>query len=55
MIGRKGTHPARFFEGTSGVAPATFGYPFSLKLIRWLEGRVEKSLEEVAKESAKES
>ncbi|PFH47326.1 hypothetical protein AMATHDRAFT_77263 [Amanita thiersii Skay4041] len=41
----KGVRPASFFEGTSVVAHAAFGDPFSLKLVRWLEGRVEKALE----------
>ncbi|KAM6489382.1 Nucleoside phosphorylase domain containing protein [Amanita muscaria] len=41
----KGIRPATFFEGTSVVAHAAFGDPFSLKLVRWLEGKVEKALE----------
>jgi 5'-methylthioadenosine phosphorylase len=40
----KGIRPASFFEGTSIVAHAAFGDPYSLKLIRWLEVRVEKAL-----------
>jgi 5'-methylthioadenosine phosphorylase len=35
-----------FFEGTSVVAHASFGDPFSMKLVRWLEERVRKTLEE---------
>ncbi|TFK53296.1 Methylthioadenosine phosphorylase [Heliocybe sulcata] len=42
----KGVRPASFFEGTSVVAHAAFGDPFSMGLVRWLEGRVEKALEE---------
>jgi 5'-methylthioadenosine phosphorylase len=50
----KGIRPASFFEGTSVVAHTAFGDPFGLKLVRWLEGRVEKALEEVAKETGRE-
>jgi len=39
----KGIRPASFFEGTI-VAHAAFGDPYSMKLIRWLETRVEKAL-----------
>ncbi|KAF8835047.1 Methylthioadenosine phosphorylase [Paxillus ammoniavirescens] len=42
----KGVRPASFFEGTSVVAHAAFGDPFSLKLVKWLETEVEKSLKE---------
>ena len=35
-----------FFEGTSIVAHATFGDPFSTKLVAWLESRVRQVLEE---------
>ncbi|KAI0282443.1 Methylthioadenosine phosphorylase [Russula brevipes] len=34
----KGVRPASFFEGTSIVAHAAFGDPFSRRLVRWLEG-----------------
>ncbi|KAH7921972.1 Methylthioadenosine phosphorylase [Leucogyrophana mollusca] len=40
----KGVRPASFFEGTSVVAHAQFGDPFSMKFVRWLEGKVEKAL-----------
>lgn len=40
----KGIRPASFFEGTKIVAHAAFGDPYSMKLIRWLEVRVEKAL-----------
>ncbi|KAF9236994.1 nucleoside phosphorylase domain-containing protein [Melanogaster broomeanus] len=42
----KGIRPASFFEGTSVVAHAAFGDPFSLKLVRWLETEVEKALKD---------
>ncbi|KAA1477493.1 Methylthioadenosine phosphorylase [Dentipellis sp. KUC8613] len=42
----KGVRPASFFEGTSVVAHAGFGEPFSLRLVRWLEARVRRALEE---------
>lgn len=42
----KGIRPASFFEGTNVVAHAAFGDPFSTKLVKWLEGRVLKALEE---------
>ncbi|TFK33719.1 nucleoside phosphorylase domain-containing protein [Crucibulum laeve] len=41
----KGVRPASFFEGTSIVAHAMFGDPFSGKLVNWLEGKVKKALE----------
>ena len=41
----KGVRPASFFEGTSVVAHAAFGEPFALRLVRWLEGRVDAVLE----------
>lgn len=41
----KGIRPSSFFEGTSIVAHAAFGDPFSGKLVTWLEKRVEKALE----------
>lgn len=37
--------PASFFEGTSVVAHAQFGDPFSLGLVKFLEERVQKALE----------
>ncbi|KIY43572.1 Methylthioadenosine phosphorylase [Fistulina hepatica ATCC 64428] len=42
----KGIRPASFFEGTSIVAHASFGDPFSNKLVKWLESRVHKALTE---------
>ncbi|KAK7040748.1 S-methyl-5-thioadenosine phosphorylase [Paramarasmius palmivorus] len=42
----KGIRPASFFEGTSIVAHAAFGDPFSNKLVKWLEGKVQKALDE---------
>jgi 5'-methylthioadenosine phosphorylase len=42
----KGIRPVSFFEGTSIVAHAAFGDPFSTKLVAWLEGRVRQVLEE---------
>jgi len=40
----KGIRPSTFFDG-SVVAHASFGDPFSMKLVRWLEGEVGKTLE----------
>ncbi|KAI0051459.1 Methylthioadenosine phosphorylase [Auriscalpium vulgare] len=40
----KGVRPASFFDG-SIVAHAAFGDPFSLKLVRWLEGPVRRALD----------
>lgn len=45
----KGVRPVSFFEGTSIVAHATFGDPFSIKLVAWLESRVRRVLEEEGK------
>lgn len=42
----KGVRPASFFEGTTIVAHAAFGDPFSTKFVAWLEGRVRQALEE---------
>ena len=42
----KGVRPASFFEGTTIVAHAAFGDPFSTKLVAWLESRVRRVLEE---------
>ncbi|KAK0205844.1 Methylthioadenosine phosphorylase [Desarmillaria ectypa] len=42
----KGVRPASFFEGTSIVAHASFGDPFSAKLVSWLEERVTKALDQ---------
>ncbi|KAF8432267.1 nucleoside phosphorylase domain-containing protein [Boletus edulis BED1] len=42
----KGVRPASFFEGTSIVAHAAFGEPFSMRLVKWLEGAVARALEE---------
>ncbi|KAI0352474.1 Methylthioadenosine phosphorylase [Trametes cingulata] len=42
----KGVRPASFFEGTSVVAHAAFGDPFAMRLVRWLEERVKKVLDE---------
>jgi len=41
----KGVRPASFFEGTSIVAHAAFGDPFSNQLVAWLEDRVRAVLE----------
>jgi len=41
----KGVRPASFFEGTSVVAHAAFGDPFSVRLTKWLEENVAKALE----------
>lgn len=40
----KGVRPTTFFDGTV-VAHVSFGDPFSLKLVRWLEDKVTKVLE----------
>ncbi|KAH9949171.1 Methylthioadenosine phosphorylase [Amylocystis lapponica] len=40
----KGVRPASFFEGTSVVAHASFGDPFALRLVRWLEARIAAAL-----------
>jgi len=42
----KGVRPTSFFEGTTIVAHAAFGDPFSTKLVAWLESRVRHALEE---------
>ncbi|KAF9067198.1 nucleoside phosphorylase domain-containing protein [Rhodocollybia butyracea] len=42
----KGVRPASFFEGTSIVAHASFGDPFSNKFVKWLESRVRKALDD---------
>jgi purine nucleoside phosphorylase len=41
----KGIRPSSFFEGTSIVAHAAFGDPFSGKLVGWFESSVQKALE----------
>ncbi|KAG6909548.1 hypothetical protein DXG01_016796, partial [Tephrocybe rancida] len=41
----KGVRPASFFEGTTVVAHAAFGDPFSRGLVGWLEERVRRVLE----------
>lgn len=41
----KGIRPASFFEGTSVVAHAGFGDPFSNKFISWLEKPVREVLQ----------
>lgn len=41
----KGIRPSSFFEGTSVVAHAAFGDPFSLKLVKWLQKEVQKEVE----------
>ncbi|KAI0820699.1 Methylthioadenosine phosphorylase [Trametes gibbosa] len=46
----KGVRPASYFEGTSVVAHAAFGDPFSQRLVRWLESRVRKVLDEAAED-----
>lgn len=40
----KGVRPASFFEGTTVVAHAAFGDPFSRRLVRWLEGPITHAL-----------
>jgi len=40
----KGVRPASFFEGTTVVAHAAFGDPFSRRLIQWLGGPVKQAL-----------
>ena len=40
----KGVRPSTFFDGTV-VAHTSFGDPFSLKLVRWLEDKVASVLE----------
>jgi len=45
----KGVRPASFFEETSIVAHAAFGDPFSNGLVRWLEDKVRKVLDEDGK------
>ena len=42
----KGVRPVSFFDGTSIVAHAAFGDPFSTKLVAWLESRVAQVLQE---------
>ncbi|KAJ3821283.1 nucleoside phosphorylase domain-containing protein [Lentinula raphanica] len=42
----KGVRPASFFEGTSIVAHASFGDPFSKRFVNWLESRVKKALDD---------
>ena len=42
----KGVRPASFFEGTTIVAHAAFGDPFSVRLVKWLEDKVKKVLDE---------
>ena len=42
----KGIRPSSFFEGTSVVAHASFGDPFSNRFVKWLEERVGKVLVE---------
>ncbi|KAL7281890.1 hypothetical protein ACG7TL_003356 [Trametes sanguinea] len=46
----KGVRPASFFEGTSVVAHAAFGDPFANRLVRWLESRVQKVLDNASPE-----
>lgn len=42
----KGIRPASFFQDTSVVAHAAFGDPFSVRLVKWLESRVQQALDE---------
>ncbi|KAF9449007.1 Methylthioadenosine phosphorylase [Macrolepiota fuliginosa MF-IS2] len=42
----KGIRPTSFFDGTSIVAHAGFGDPFSNGFVKWLEARVSKVLKE---------
>lgn len=46
----KGIRPASFFDETSVVAHAQFGDPFANKLVKFLEDRVRKALENTGKE-----
>jgi 5'-methylthioadenosine phosphorylase len=41
----KGVRPVSFFEGTSIVAHASFGDPFSKRLTKWLEEHVKQALD----------
>ena len=40
----KGVRPASFFEGTTVVAHAAFGDPFSRRLVQWLVGPIKQAL-----------
>jgi 5'-methylthioadenosine phosphorylase len=40
----KGVRPVSFFEGTTVVAHAAFGDPFSRRLVKWLEGPITHAL-----------
>lgn len=42
----KGVRPSSFFDELTIVAHASFGDPFSNKLVSWLEDRVRKALEQ---------
>ena len=48
----KGVRPASFFEGTTVVAHAAFGDPFANRLVRWLEARVRRVVEQAPEESS---
>ncbi|KAI0773568.1 Methylthioadenosine phosphorylase [Fomes fomentarius] len=48
----KGVRPASFFDDTSIVAHAAFGDPFAKKLLKWLESRVRKVVEESGEANA---
>lgn len=50
----KGVRPASFFEGTSIVAHAAFGEPFSGRLVKWLERERALSEENVDREKKQE-
>ena len=45
----KGIRSTTFFDGTNVVAHAAFGDPFTNKLLEWLEGRIQKALEDDGK------
>ncbi|KAF7984311.1 hypothetical protein HWV62_15291 [Athelia sp. TMB] len=45
----KGIRPSSFFEGTNIVAHASFGDPFTPKLVQWLDARVQKALADEGK------
>jgi 5'-methylthioadenosine phosphorylase len=40
----KGVRPTSFFEGTTVVAHAAFGDPFSRRLVQWLSGPITHAL-----------
>ncbi len=48
----KGVRPASFFDDTTIVAHAAFGDPFAQKLLKWLESRVRKVVEDSGEANA---